>query len=111
MSTSARQVLIGELLSWPGVTEQPHRFGGIEFQWNGKEIGHLHGDHLVDIPFPRRMGDQLAEAGRASPHHIHPGSGWVSFYIESEEDIAGAVELLRLKYDHMVNRGESGKTD
>ncbi len=38
-------------------------------------------------------------AGRALPHHIFPQSAWVSFYIRSEEDVPGAVALLRRNYE------------
>jgi hypothetical protein len=34
-----------EVLSWPGVTVGQHRFGGIEFLLNKREMGHIHGDH------------------------------------------------------------------
>jgi hypothetical protein len=33
-----------QLPNWPGVTVEPHRFGGIEFREGRREIGHLHGD-------------------------------------------------------------------
>ncbi|HYS98071.1 MAG TPA: luciferase family protein, partial [Candidatus Dormibacteraeota bacterium] len=41
----------GELIreavtSWPGVTALPHRFGGIEYRFGKKEMGHVHGDRL-----------------------------------------------------------------
>jgi hypothetical protein len=39
-----------ELLSWPYVTVQPHRFGGIEFLVNKREMGHIHEDRVVDLP-------------------------------------------------------------
>ena len=41
-----------ELLSWPGVTSGTHRFGGIEFWVTGREMGHVHGSSLADLPFP-----------------------------------------------------------
>ena len=46
------QRIIEEILSWPGVTSGSHRFGGIEFRIGGREMGHLHGDTLADIPLP-----------------------------------------------------------
>lgn len=39
-----------EIQSWPGVTAQPHQFGGIAFRVNTKEIGHLHGENMIDLP-------------------------------------------------------------
>ncbi|MEW9701237.1 luciferase family protein [Paenibacillus sp. SI8] len=96
--------LIDQLLTWPEVIQQPHRFGGIEFQFRGKEIGHLHGDYLVDLLLPKAVRDQLVASGRAEPHHMFPDSGWVSVYLKSNEDVHRAIELLRLKYEDLVTR-------
>ena len=93
-----------EVLSWPNVTAHPHRFGGVEFQVNQHEIGHLHGDHLADLPFPVRVRRELVADGRASPHHILPDTGWVSYYIRSAADLAGAIALFRLNYDRLTRR-------
>ncbi|PYI54326.1 luciferase family protein [Paenibacillus flagellatus] len=102
MALSSKRSWIDELLAWPGVTRHPHRFGGIELRFDGREIGHLHGERLADLLFPKPVRDRLLAEGRAKPHHIVPDSGWVSFYIDSEEDIVQAVELFRLKYDLMT---------
>lgn len=32
-----------EISSWPYVSAEPHRFGGIEFRFNKREMGHIHG--------------------------------------------------------------------
>jgi hypothetical protein len=88
-----------EVLSWDGVTAGPHRFGGVEFRLGRRELGHLHGDRLADLPFPRRVRDELVAAGRAGPHHVLPDTGWVSFRIEEPADVERAVELFRLSYE------------
>jgi hypothetical protein len=87
------------VLSWPEVTAHPHRFGGTEFRLGRREIGHMHGGRLVDIPFPRRVRDELIAAGRAQPHHVLPDSGWISFWIRGDEDLPAAIELLRMSYE------------
>ena len=92
---------------WESVSSQPHRFGGIEFRIGKRELGHLHGDYLLDIPFPRKMRDELIESGRVAPHHILPESGWVSFYIRCEEDIDEAIRLLNLSFE--LARKHQGK--
>ena len=84
---------------WEGVSSQPHRFGGIEFRFGKREIGHLHGEYLLDIPFPMKVRDELIESGRVEPHHVLPESGWVSFYIRCEEDIDEAIRLLNLSFE------------
>ncbi len=87
-----------EVASWPGVTVEPHRFGGIEFRLGKRELGHLHGDYLADLPFPVRVRQQLVAEGRAWPHHVLPQSGWVSYPIRDEGAVDGAIELFRLAY-------------
>jgi hypothetical protein len=87
------------VLSWPGVVSYPHRFGGTEYRLGKREIGHVHGDSLVDVPFPKKVRDELVAEGRAEPHHVLPKSGWVSFYIQEEDDVEKAIELLRFSFD------------
>ena len=66
-----------QILSWPYVTAKAHRFGGIEFSLNEREMGHIHGDRLIDLPFPMSTRDELVNSCRASPHHVLPQSGLV----------------------------------
>jgi hypothetical protein len=103
--------LIDEVTAWPDVTAAPHRFGGTEFRFGRGEIGHVHPGGLVDVPFPRPVRDRLVASGRARPHHVLPESGWVSFRIRSDEDIAAALELLRLSYDVRLERDAVRKGD
>ena len=88
-----------QVLSWEGVTAHAHRFGGVEFRLGKRELGHLHGDRLADLPFPRRVRDELVTAGRARPHHVLPESGWVSRPIAGPEDVDEVVALFRLSYE------------
>jgi Family of unknown function (DUF5519) len=88
-----------EVGSWDGVSVHPHRYGGIEFRLGGRELGHLHGERWVDLPFPRRVRDMLVETGRASPHHVLPHTGWVSRQISDEADVDDVIELFRLSYE------------
>lgn len=105
MSVPGARITIHEAVTlWPGVTAGPHRFGGVEYRLGTREIGHLHGDHLVDIPFPRPVRDQVVADGRAAPHHILPDSGWVSRYLREPADVATALALLRLSYDLAVQK-------
>jgi Family of unknown function (DUF5519) len=91
-----------EVLSWPGVESAPHRFGGLEFRLGRREIGHLHGDHLADLPFPVRVREDLVAQGKAQRHHVLPDSGWISYRIRGEQDVPGAIELFRLSYERAV---------
>lgn len=93
-----------EILSWPGVTTDLHRFGGTEFRLGKRELGHIHGDKLADLPFPMQIRNQLIESGRASPHHVLPKSGWVSKWINGEEDVTEVVKLFRMQYERVIGK-------
>jgi predicted DNA-binding protein (MmcQ/YjbR family) len=86
------------VLAWEHTEAHPHRFGGTEYRIGRRELGHVHGDSLVDIPFPKRIRDEIVAAGEAEPHHVLPDSGWVSFYMREPEDVDRAIELLQRSY-------------
>jgi hypothetical protein len=96
----ARERITQEVTSWQGIRALPHRFGGTEYRLGEKrEIGHIHGDHMVDIPFPVKVREQLVAQGRAELHHILPESGWISFYIRQPDDVDRAIALFKMSYD------------
>ena len=97
--SGANETIKQAVLGWDGITAHPHRYGGTEYRLGKREIGHIHGDSLVDIPFPKKVRDELVSAGRAEPHHVLPKSGWVSVYLRAGTDVERAVELLRLSFD------------
>lgn len=85
--------------SWPGVEAVPHRFGGVEYRYGHKEMGHVHGDRLADLPLPRKLHDEAIASGKAEPHHVLPDSGWVTCRMSGPEDAARVIELFRVQYD------------
>jgi hypothetical protein len=100
MAVSNAQKQISEaVLSWSGVTAHPHRFGGTEYRLGQRELGHIHGNTLVDIPFPTKTRHELVAAGAVEPHHVLPDSGWVSFYIRETADVPRAIALLKQSYE------------
>ena len=92
------RLIADEVTSWEGVTAGPHRLGGIEFRLGRRELGHLHGHRLADLPYPKRVAAMLVETGRAEPHRFARG-GWVSKPIRGTEDVAEVIELFRLSYE------------
>jgi|tagenome__1003787_1003787.scaffolds.fasta_scaffold20766595_2 Family of unknown function (DUF5519) len=86
----------------PGVTARPHRFGGTEYRVGRREIGHVHGDALADIPFTKKAREELVAAGRAERHHVLPESGWVSVWLREAGDVERAGELLLRSFDDRV---------
>lgn len=63
------QRLSKEILNWRNVTSGTHRFGGLEFRVGTREMGHIHGDILADLPFPMNIRDNLVNSGRVLPSH------------------------------------------
>lgn len=98
----ASKQIVESLLTWDGIESHPHRFGK-------REIGHIHGDSLVDIPFPKKVRDEIVAAGEAEPHHILPESGWVSFYLREEGDVGRAIQLLHRSYEIAMKQRKNGK--
>jgi hypothetical protein len=95
----ASKQIIDTLLTWEGIEAHPHRFGGTEFRIGKREIGHIHGDSLVDIPFPKKVRDEIVAAGEAQPHHILRETGWVSFYLKEDGDVEKTIILLKRSYE------------
>ena len=94
----AREKITATVTAWEGVSAAPHRFGGTEYRLGRREIGHIHGGRLVDIPFPTKVRDEIVAAGLARPHHVLPDSGWVSFTIHDVADVERAIALLARSY-------------
>ncbi len=88
-----------EVSNWDGINLKPHARGGTEFAFGQGEIGHLHLDGTLDVPFPLAVRDELIASGHARPHHWLPKSGWVSWEIGSAEDVPVALRLLRRSYE------------
>jgi hypothetical protein len=92
----AQEALVAEVGGWSGVRWQLHRFGGIEWRIEGREIGHLHGNGVLDVRLPTRAAARQAqEVGLACEHHTHPGSAWVSLSVRSHTDLPAALTLLQ----------------
>lgn len=87
-----------EVGSWPQVRVDAYSHGMVFFHVGKREIGHLHGERLADLPFPVRIREQLVREGKASLHYLHPKSGWVTYYIKSDRDVEPVVELFRFNY-------------
>lgn len=85
--------------NWEEIAHALHRFGGTEYRVGRREVGHVHGDSLVDIPFPVHVRDELVKSGQAEPHHILPQSGWVSIFLRNPDDVGRAIRLLRKSYE------------
>ena len=92
-----------EVLQWAHTTSVIHKYGGMQFNYKGKEIGHIHSNGLLDMLLSRPIKAQLMQDGSISDHHTFKNTGWISFYICNSEDKNYALRLLRKGYERLVN--------
>ena len=100
----ASERITQEVTSWPGVTAGPGRRGEFAFKVGGREIGHLHGDHVAHFGFPKDVWRDLFEQGRIGYHPVFPGRpGFGARGIESETDVEDVISLMRINYERVVS--------
>lgn len=108
---TAREQIIDEVTSWPGVEAGPGRRGEFAFRVGGREIGHLHGSHAAHFAFPKQIWRDLREQERISPHPVFPDrEGLAARRIENDGDIRDVIELLRLNYDRTTTHDGAPRT-
>jgi Family of unknown function (DUF5519) len=102
---SASERITAEVTSWPGVTAGDGERGEYGFRVGRREIGHLHGDRVLHIGFPKAVWHELHDAGRIDYHPVFPGKpGYGSRALATDADVEDAIALLRLNYDRAVSR-------
>jgi hypothetical protein len=102
---TASERITNEVGSWPGVTAGAGRRGEFAFKVGGREIGHLHGDSTAHFGFPKTVWSELFEQKRIDYHPVFPGRpGFGARKIETDEDVADVISLMRLNYDRVVAR-------
>ena len=100
---TADEIITAEVTSWEGVTAGDGERGEYGFRLGRRELGHLHGDRVLHIGFPKAVWQELYDAGRIDYHPVFPTKkGWASRAIRSEEDVRDVIALLRLNYDRAV---------
>jgi hypothetical protein len=88
----------------PQVSLGLHRFGGIGFFHGGKEMGHIHGNGLLDCFVGRENRDSLLRASDGvTAHHVFPTSGWISFFVKDRDDVERAFELIQIACAYCEN--------
>jgi hypothetical protein len=83
---------------WDQVTVSTHKYGGTQFNVGKYELGHLHGNGLLDVLLNRKLKAEVMKHPAVQEHHIFKNSGWVSFWIKSPNDQDIAVFILLKAY-------------
>ncbi len=89
-----------EVESWPYVSVELHKFGGVQFNFNDYEIGHIHGNGTLDLLLNRNVKLELLNEGRITDHHTFKNSGWITFVIQTAKDSEYALDLLKYSIEN-----------
>lgn len=95
-----------EIGAWAGITlDAGPAAGSVEIRFRHRTLGHLYvplgGAAAADLIFSPEMGNALIAEGRAQPHPMIPGLGWVSVELGNAAAIANAIALFRKNYERM----------
>lgn len=90
---------VNTVKKWDQVTVKYHRYGGLEFQVNGIEIGHIHGNGLIDLHFNKAISATIIQKQLAEPHHVLKETGWISFYLANNTQLPTIIQLTQLSYE------------
>ena len=102
---SASERITAEVTSWPGVTAGDGERGEFGFRVGRREIGHLHGDRVLHIGYPKDVWQELFDAGRIGYHPVFPGKpGFGSRALSTDADVEDAIALIRINYERVMAR-------
>jgi RNA polymerase sigma-70 factor (ECF subfamily) len=106
---SVGERIISEALSWPGVSRTKGQFGSVVLRVGRRELGHLHGDAVADVPLALELQDQLVEDRMALEHQRRHDPRWVTVPLETEEGVQQALALLRDNYEREQAKPSPGR--
>lgn len=100
---TASERIRAEVESWDEVESGTGRFGSVRFTVGRRELGHLHGDRIADLPLRPEVARELVSSGKARDHrYTPPDSGWVTIELDTEEDAERVIELMRSSHEHTL---------
>ncbi len=88
-----------ELTQWKGINFSMHHFGGLQINYQKNELGHIHGNGLLDVYVGSERKNYFIQNLHCEDHHIlDKSNSWVSFWIKREEDYNKAINILAEVY-------------
>jgi hypothetical protein len=102
---SVSETITDVVLTWDGVHATEGERGEWSFRVGKREIGHLHGDRVAHLGFPRAVGERLRAEGRIGPHPVFPDKpAWGARALHTDDDVQDVIALLRLNYERVIER-------
>jgi len=98
-----QQELRQRILNLPGVTERQN--AGIHedaFLVGRTMFMHIHKHGQCDIRLAKEDQERVLAEGKARPHRWAPERGYITFIVGNENDLAPAMELIRMSHGHFV---------
>ena len=83
----------------PDIKSKYHKYGGLEFQINGREVCHIHGDGLTDVLLNKECAKKLIRTTKAEEHHVIKKGGWISYQITSSTISSELIQIIQQAYD------------
>jgi hypothetical protein len=94
--TDAMDHIEEELAEETGVTLSIHKYGGRQFNYNNRELGHIHGNGMVDVLLNKKIKEELMHKGWVEKHHTFKNSGWITMFLRSRSDAEKAIHVLKI---------------
>jgi Luciferase len=99
------QELRQRILNLPSVTERQN--AGIHedaFFVRGKMFMHIHGHGHCDIRLSKGDQERVLAEGKARQHRWAPEAGYVTFIVNTDEDLDQAMDLIRISHAHFAGK-------
>jgi hypothetical protein len=97
------QELRQRILGLPGVTERQNTGIHEDAFFVGRTMFmHIHGHGHCDIRLAKGDQERVLAEGKARRHRWAPEKGYVTFVVRDENDLALAMELIRMSHGHFA---------
>ena len=83
-------------------------YGSVEWRYKNKLIGHIHGNRIVDIIFPKEIQSNLLLAPLIAQNKYAKNA--ISIYLRTYEDIDFSIKILTQSYNLIKSKTDKHET-
>lgn len=106
-STGAFRTIDAVISSLPYIKKGKHLYGSIEWRYKNKPIGHIHGNRIVDILFPKEIQSNLLLDNRVSQNKY--AKNGISIHLKNKDDIEFAIKVLTDSYNIVKSKTDKNE--
>lgn len=92
----------------PNIKKGQHLYGSIEWRYKNKSIGHIHGNRIVDILFPKEIQLNLLSDSRITQNKY--AKNGISIHLKTGKDIDFAIKILTQSYNLVKSKTDKHET-